>query len=427
MSRMLHRRGAPATGQKAFLAVAAYQGLGAGFTYALFHTAQELERAGIASELAIYSGNCHVDDSRNRLVRDFLKSDCTDFVSLDADIGWHAKDFVQLLGYDRDVVAGIYPKKHGDDTYPVRLIPGEVWADKDGLIEVEGVPTGFLRIRRRVLEVMAGEAKHYNARNKDDEGTPCIFERQIRDGIRFGGDYVFCLKWREIGGRIYVAPEMRFEHSGEHTWTGSVGAWLRQKNGLGFVRGLNAFAKGTEEPQDAFDLFDAWGNPFAADPLLLLSLGLLARNATGPILELGGGLSSLVMASATKREVHVLEDNAIYADRVREEAERHGLTNLFIHCRPPKQGWYDLTGVPPLEWGMVFVDGPRRTSGSRADAFDRLDLSRAVVVADDVQADGGLPEMRARLEQTHEVRVIGSGRKEFAVGAPRRKMAIAAE
>jgi predicted O-methyltransferase YrrM len=424
MSRMLHRKGDPRkASQKVFIAVAAYEGCAAGFTYALFHTGAELEKAGIEYELAIYSGNCHVDDSRNRLVRDFLNSDCTDLVFLDADIGWFAKDFVALLGYDRDVVAGVYPKKNGDDTYPVVTKPGEIWSERDGLIEVEGVPTGFLRIRRAVLEAMASTATLYNAKNDRAMATPCIFERQIHDGTRWGGDYVFCRKARARGIKIYMAPSMRFEHSGEQTWTGSCGAWLKQRAGLGLVDGLKAIREGRETAEHLTDLFDAWDNPsFAASITLLQALATLARVSDGPILECGSGLSSLVLAAAAPHlEVHTLEDSPVYADHLRETAAKHGLDNLIIHALPIKDGWYDLGQLPFGErWGLVFIDGPRRTTGGRAETPDRIDLSRSVVVADDVQDDGGVPELRARLEQTHDVRICDSGHRQFAVCAPRR-------
>lgn len=419
MARMLHRREAPADGrQKVFIAVAAYEGCGAGFSWSLFHTGAALAKAGAAYELAIYAGNCHVDDSRNRLVRDFLNSDCTDLVFLDADVGWQAGDFVKLLAHDRDVVAGIYPKKHGDDTFPVKTLPGPIWSDADGLIEVEGVPTGFLRIRRHVLETLAARAETYNAKNDRAFGTACIFERQIHNGVRWGGDYVFCRKWRALGGRIFIDPSMRFEHSGEETWAGNVGAWLRQRAGIGLIAGLEAVSRGEETPESMMEVFDAWGNPFAAAPALLIALAKLARQSKGPILECGAGLSSLVMASANPNvEVHAMEDSPVFAEHLRVEAQKYGLRNLVVHCRP-LNGWYDLTGVPALDWALVFIDGPRRTTGSRADAPRHIDLSRAIVVADDVQEDGGVPALKRALEPTHKLAVIQTGSKSFAIGAP---------
>lgn len=428
MARMLHRRGEPCDGQKVFIAVAAYEGCGAGFTYALFHTGAALQEAGIGYELAIYSGNCHVDDSRNRLVRDFLNSDCSDLVFLDVDVGWNASDFVKLLSYNRDVVAGIYPKKHGDDTYPVKVFPGELWSDADGLIEVEAVPTGFLRIRRRVLERMAELAERYNAKNDQAFGTPCIFERQIHDGTRWGGDYVFCRKWREMGGRIYIDPEMRFEHSGEQTWVGQVGMWFRQKSGIGLKTGLDAIRSGTETIEAMLDLRDAWGNTFAASPIMLAGLVMLAREASAPILECGSGLSSLAMAAANPNvEIHCLENSPVFAEHLRIEANKHGLSNIHIHCRPLKDGWYDFAGMPPDGWGLVLIDGPARKDGNRLAALRHIDISRCPIVADDVQTDGGVPELRQAIEATHDVLLVNDGTpRAFAFGAPRLKAAAVA-
>lgn len=421
MARMLHRRGADARGQKVFIAVAAYQGCGAGFCWSLFHTGAALERAGLQYELAIYAGNCHVDDSRNRLVRDFLRSDCTDLVFLDADIGWQADDFLKLLAYDRDVVAGVYPKKHGDDSYPVKLLPGEQWSDADGLIEVQGAPTGFLRIRRGVLELMAAEAAHYNAKNDGAYATPCIFERQIHDGSRWGGDYVFCRKWRAMGGRIYIDPAMRFEHAGEHTWIGSVGNWMRQRAGIGLKAGLDAIRAGRETPEHFVDLLDAWGNPFAASSLMLKGLVETVRAKGGPVLECGSGLSTLCMAAARPdAEIHCLEHSPVFAEHLRQEAARYELANIAIHCAPLVDGWYDAPIAQGLtRFRLVVIDGPPRKDGRRMEALDRIALAGSVVFADDVQADGGLPEMVSVLSLTHEVVVMSDGPRQFAIGAPK--------
>lgn len=428
MARMLHRREAPADGrQKVFIAVAAYEGCGAGFTWSLFHTGAALAKADIGYELAIYSGNCHVDDSRNRLVRDFLKSDCTDLVFLDADVGWSAGDFLKILGFDRDVLAGIYPKKHGDDTYPVKTFPGEIWSDADGLIEVMGVPTGFLRIRRRVLEALAASAETYNARNDQAFATACIFERQIHDGVRWGGDYVFCRKARAAGFKIYIDPQLRFEHAGEEVWSGQVGAYFRQRSGVALEPGLAAIREGRETIVELVELFDAWANPFAASPALLAALAMLARKGDGPILECGSGLSSLVLAAANPdRAVHTLEDSPVFADHLRATALRSGIENLQVYCRPLKNGWYDMSGVPAAHYGLVFIDGPRRTTGSRADAPKHICLDDAIVVADDVQVDGGVPALQAALERSHDVAVVATGSKSFAIAAPRSSAAEAA-
>lgn len=422
---MLYERGKPVQGQKVFIAVAAYEGLGAGFSYSLFHTGAALARAGVGSELAIYSGNCHVDDSRNRLAHDFLLSDCTDLVFLDADIGWSAESFLKLIAYDRDVVAGVYPKKNGDDAFPVKTLPGEIWSDREGLIEVAGVPTGFLRIRRAVIERLAERAVRYNAKNDSAYGTALIFEREIHAGTRWGGDYVFCRKWRELGGKIYIDPMMRFEHSGEDTWSGCVGTWLRQRSGIGLKAGLAAVSQGKETIEHFIQLHDAWGNKFAASTVMLAALAVLARESVRPILECGSGLSTLIMAAANPSiEIHVLENSPIFAEHLRIEAGKHGLTNIHIHSRPLKDGWYDCETLPALEWALVVIDGPPRKDANRLEILSRLDLSAATVVADDVQAHGGVVGMIDALTKTHHVRLSGEANETrvFAICAPKSKV-----
>lgn len=371
-------------------------------------------------ELAIYAGHCHVDDSRNRLVHDFLEGDCTDLVFLDADVSWNAADFLTLLRHDRDVVAGVYPKKQGDDAFPVKTFPGDIWSDADGLIEVIGVPTGFLRIRRCVLERLADEAQHYNAQNDCASPVALIFERQVHDGIRWGGDYVFCRKWRELGGQIFIDPSFRFEHSGEHTWGGCVGQFFRNRAGIGLLEPLTKIMQGEETVESLADLYGAWDNIYAATPAMLSAIVPLARNVRRPILECGAGLSTLAMAAANPGvEVHALEHSPVFAEHLRTEAERYGLGNITIHCRPLKDGWYDLTDVPGMDYGIVLIDGPPRKQGERIRALAHLNLSRAIVIADDLSHAGSL--FLATLERSHACHVFPTGGegRDFAICAPR--------
>jgi predicted O-methyltransferase YrrM len=417
LARVLYERRPPSAGQKLFLAVQSYEGIGAGCAYTLFHFGQALKEAGIDVELSIYTGNCHVDDGRNRLVRDFLLSDCTDMVFLDADVGCPASNLTQLLSYDADVVAGIYPKKGGDDQFPVKMLPGEIWSDAQGLIEVQGVPTGFLRMRRQVLVRLADRAVHYNARNDASSAIPLIFERQVHDGTRWGGDYVFCRKWRAAGGKIHIAPEMRFEHSGMQTWSGRVGAWLREKNGLGLKLPLERIAKGTDTASDYVDLFDAYGNPYAATPALLFCLVQVARRSRH-VIEFGSGLSSLVLAAASQTPVTAYESSPIYADHLKGEAERLGL-DVVVRYAPLVGGWYNCPDMQVAPGTLVFIDGPRGGAG-RPGIFAHVDLTHATVIVDDVQADGGMPVMVERLWPTHRVEIIeDSNRRSFCVAVPK--------
>lgn len=212
------------------LAVPSYGAMSAAFVYALTGSVRALTAANIPHQLLILSGHCHVDDARNSLVRQFLKSDCTDLVFLDSDLEWSSDDLLRLLTYDLDVVAGVYPLKQDVQAWPCRMLKGATPVRADGLIEVEGVPGGFLRIRRAVLEHLELRSQSYLERPDDDTRAPLIFERRIEGGTRFSGDYVFCRKWRAAGGRIFVDPAIRFSHVGEKAFEGCYAEHLLKLN-----------------------------------------------------------------------------------------------------------------------------------------------------------------------------------------------------
>ena len=168
-------------------------------------------------------------------------------------------------------------------------------------------------------------------------------------------------------------------------------------------------------------MLEAWANPFAASNVMLKGLAATVRANGGPVLELGSGLSTLVMAAANPQaEIHCLENSPVFAEHLRIEAAKLGLSNIVIHCRALKGGWYDADDLPRLAWRLVIIDGPPRKDGARMPAFERLDLSAAAVFVDDVQRDGGAPELVDALARTHNVQVItGEGVRCFAIGAPK--------
>lgn len=385
--------------QAVLIATPTYQSLSAGYVLALYNSQAALAAAGIESMLGIFSGNCHVDDSRNKLVAEFLATECTDLMFIDADVHWRAGDLVRLLQYDRGVVAGAYPFRETDEGYPVRWLtaPGErMYTDADGLLEVAAVATGFLRIRREVLEQMAEHAPKFTDKGPLDGARtlPLIFERVIHNGERWGGDYNFCRKWRDLGGTIWLDPEMRFEHYGEHAYQGSVGSWQRRLDGRSMKYRLDEIRAGTESGETYLELHEAWGNNlWAAEGDLLTAAVLMARETEGPILECGSGLSTLVMAAAAGpgRMVYALENEWSWQIRLRQIANSVGLKNIKIECNPLENyGDYDWYSVPdwlPEQFGMAFIDGPPQSTRGGREGFlhqmaDRLEPGCAVLMDD---------------------------------------------
>lgn len=439
MPRAFHSEGVHSGAlQRVFIAVPSYGPLPVVFVHSLWSCHTALRAAGIDADLAIMSGNCHVDDARNYLVRDFLERGCTDLVFIDADVGFDCVDLVRLLGYDRDVVAGVYPMKQTPEEYPVIPIEGEIQADADGLVEVAGVPTGFLRIRRAVLEAMAERAPKFRARTEPMERRPIpvIFERTLLEGAaRYSGDYTFCRKWRAMGGRIHVAPEMAFEHSGDHSWCGSLGAFWRRQHGVAesrFASALQRIRSGAETERDIAALVEYWGNqPWAAGGDLLAAWIMLARDADGDILECGSGLTTLVAAAANPAaRVWSLDHDMVWAARTRALAAKHGLSNVRIADTTLENGWYVVPDEFPIAFGLVLVDGPPRQASDRAGLlYAGLDLDEAVVVWDDADQTVMTDMIAAFCAHYSDAAptVFKNGPKPFAVAKLGRRVPLAAE
>lgn len=402
--------------RRVFLAVPSYGSLSGLTAFSLFRSHVDLQAAGFDVELAMLMGDCHVDDARNRLVRDFLASDCQDLVFIDADVGFQTADLICLLNHDRDVVGGAYPKKADIEQYPVWMTDGPMWSDADGLLEVVGIGTGFLRIRRKVLEAMAAVAAEYTDPSGDQVRE--VFRREIIDGVRNSGDIAFCRRWRAMGGKVFVDPSFYLEHRGEKTWAGTLAAHLRKKNGIAMQHGLDRIRVGKETDADYFELMCEWGNdPWSAGPELLKAAVMVARQVKGACLETGSGITTLVMAAANPAlTIHALEHQAEWKARLEQAAARLGLENIVVHFAPLKEypagKWYDLPRLPWDQVDLVMCDGPPRQEGNRRILWGVMathDCRPRCILVDDADTEGDAVPAEYRTE------IKGQLRK-FAVG-----------
>src|SRR5690606_966573 len=112
--------------------------------------------AGVACDHFLLTGLCHVDDARNVCVSRFLQTKCTDMIFIDADVGFPPEALYRLATTEGDIVAGVYPRKDIHRSYPCKVEAGPLRIGEDGVIRegVIGLPTGFMKISRRVLERM---------------------------------------------------------------------------------------------------------------------------------------------------------------------------------------------------------------------------------------------------------------------------------
>lgn len=394
MPTILYQRGKnTASRQRVFIAVPTYSGsVGAAFSMSMFEAIQILDAGSIAVDYCIQTGNCHVDDARNAMVREFIKTDCTDLVFIDEDVGFDGADLYRLCKHECDFVAGVYPCKQDETEFPVLTEPGkEIWSNSDDLVDAEAVPTGFLRMRRNVIEKMIeafGERKFFG-RGQENESPHCIlFERTYEDGKRYSGDYSFCRKWKSIGGKIFVNPNFKFTHTGNKAWSGSLADYWRAKNGVVKKELLHyvTLLKNGNDGIDVFEeLFRIWGNHWSAPPVMLKEIYSICKNNDGEVLECGSGLSTIVMAAAGK-QVTSLENDSSWFGKVSESLIDAGVSDKVnvilspITSYGPYQ-WYS-NRVPDKMFGIVLCDGPERKYGREGlflTVYDKIKGSTIII------------------------------------------------
>ncbi len=396
MSNLFYDPGPEATGQKILLATTAYENPAASYTFSIQKSRAALGEAGIQSGYLLLSGNCHVDDARNVVMQEFLLSDCTDLVFLDADVSWDARALVQLCRYDCDLVGGIYPYRRDDDNcqmkMPVRMIEG-VHKPGGGLLEVEGLPAGFMRMRRVVPETLAKTAKLFWNRNDRRSKIPILFERTWIDGTRFGGDIEFCRKWRGAGGVVHAAYEMRLGHASRSIIWDSLGASLRRQTRTTLAHVVDRIRAGSDDLTLFTEARRSVGNTFGAlEDILALSV-IMARKADGPILEIGSGLTTILMAAAAPTQtVYCLESSHECAAYIESMSHNLGLTNIAICKQPIRGGWYDVSDLHsdefPGRFALALVDGPDRLAAGRMPFFSIYGHSCATIIVDDADDPG---------------------------------------
>lgn len=169
--------------------------------------------------------------SRNHLVWQFMQTDCTHLFFTDSDMGWKAGTILRLLSHGKDVVAGIGRRKQeGPPSYCANLVE-PVHVDKEtGLVKAIHVGAACLLLSRACIERML--AAYDTLKYLDVQANryeTALFDTEIRDGKFWSEDYTFCRRWRDIGGDVWIDPEIYLEHVGFTSWNGSMADDLFRK------------------------------------------------------------------------------------------------------------------------------------------------------------------------------------------------------
>lgn len=207
-----------------YFATAAYESkVDTHYLDSMLRTQDILNKMGINNGLSILDGDCYIQRARNEFVGEFRKSDASHLFFIDNDIGWDASKVVKVLTMDKDVVVGAYCTKREDSKYVIDPLPGEVFDGKQPF-RLRGAATGFMCIKRHVIETMWDAYSTYRYESDEGKILTALFHCDLRklQGDRmqrfYGEDIDFCHKWLNIRGEIWCDPDIDFTHAGYKVW-----------------------------------------------------------------------------------------------------------------------------------------------------------------------------------------------------------------
>lgn len=144
---------------------------------------------------------------------------------IDSDIRFEPEDIFKLVDADKDLVAGLYPMKAYPIQFVINSIPG---APQEGsLEEVSKIGTGFMMISRTCIDKMIAaypEEKYEDSVGLGKQFEPymyALFDTKVVDGKYLSEDWLFCHRWRELGGKVWAHKEILLNHTGYHEFRGA--------------------------------------------------------------------------------------------------------------------------------------------------------------------------------------------------------------
>ncbi len=178
--------------------------------------------AGMMQMQTAFAGRCAFETlkgsflpiSRDVLTMKFLDSGATHMLCLDSDIGFTVQNVNDLLECNVDFVSGVYCKKDAKREIPAKLAGNF----ENGMLEANSVPAGFILLTRACVERMVGAYRNLEYQTVHGN-TWALWSPIFQISKTYTGeDVAFCNRWKSIGGKIWIRPDVVLRHYGDHCY-----------------------------------------------------------------------------------------------------------------------------------------------------------------------------------------------------------------
>jgi hypothetical protein len=185
-------------------------------------------KVGLSWSLDTMVNESLITRGRNNLMAKMMNNKAaTHFMFIDADIRFEAEAIFQMMAADKDIIAGMYPKKAYPIAYNINL--NQETKIQGPLFTVDTAATGFLMFKRNVYEKLI-EA-HPNTKYVDDVGLGKQFEPNMyaifdcyidEKGHYLSEDWAFCRRAKALGYDIWADGRVLLNHTGTHEFQGDL-------------------------------------------------------------------------------------------------------------------------------------------------------------------------------------------------------------
>ena len=240
------------------------------YTRSIMNTVEKLKQYNIDIHVEFCNSDSLVSRARNNLIAKAMSNPKTTHIMfIDADITWNPDDIIKLLISNKDLCGGVYPlKKYNWDrliesksgekdtevlskwiekkdrsifknmisakeyiqhqmlSYNLNYVENKV-VIKDNMTEVRHIATGFMMMKRNVIHRMANGFPY--TKYTDDIGflngdendfAYALFDCGVENNHYLSEDWMFCERWRKLGGSIYVDVTINLIHTGTEQYNG---------------------------------------------------------------------------------------------------------------------------------------------------------------------------------------------------------------
>ena len=241
----------------------------ADFVRSLIDTMDLFKRYNIEPRIHFCGCDSLITRARNNLVAKAMNDpNTTHILFIDSDITWDPFDVVKLIVSDKDLIGGIYPlKKYHWENIAKQTNDNKILANKwiehkqtsmfkdtisdpdilqfkavgynlnykdnklnikDNLAEVKHVATGFMMFKRNVIEKMQKGFPYtkyeddigFTLNKEESEQTYALFDCGVEDKHYLSEDWLFCQRWTNLGGSIFVDVTINLTHTGMNRFRG---------------------------------------------------------------------------------------------------------------------------------------------------------------------------------------------------------------